>query len=714
MKIFLKRALLATLTVGIVALPMVMTTSARAGVPCCFISCIGEDLAHVHGTTFLVNDQYIFCTYTNLPQITGLLAKIKAAGIQVVIVDMSNAPQWPGGNLWPTSQTQIANIARACSSLGMQFTFLIGGDAAGGSVPILDGWAATILTNKWAPSSTWRNFGLHGDNRPLLVVFNSSGGAGLTAALNAAPAAQKTHLSQFHLVCTHVNQRKQYTSTDGWGYHGCAQSDDGTTRYVSTQSSMWPYDISGTTSDPNGSTYEVDWKKIPVSAWTDRVEWCSMAEGYSIYGTYDDTCDECEWGIANTANAPRLFQYPGNDPYAYYNVVQRVLTQGLPAGTPPVDNQWLVQSESLGKTNNVSSLQLAYQYAQSAGNLNLVVVQTANTSTKIQSVSDSDGNAYQLAIGPTTSAGSQQWMYYAPIIKASNSNGKGANAVSVTFSGQVSHADMTLYELAGVYALANAVSSSGNGITASTPYSTNKIPEILVAGACSDGTSNTYLEPGYQRGGNGEFGNSANGTEYQYVITPGSNNATMGVGGANNKKCNWVMQLAAFYGPIYAIDSGGGVAGVFAADNYSSGGGTYSTTSPINTSKVTNPAPQAVYQTERNGAMSYTFGGLVAGQSYAVRLHFAEIFWTGPKERRFNVSINGKRVLKNFDIFATAGAANTAIVKMFGAIANKSGTIVIGFTKGANDQPKISGIEILHGGNPSDVVVPPAPTSPAH
>jgi len=549
MKIFLKRTLLATLTVcvGILVSSLLMITPARAGVPCCLISCVGEDLAHNHGTTFLVDDQYIFCTYTNPTQITGLLAKIKAAGIQVVIVDMTNDPQWQGGNLWPKSQIQIANIDSACRSLGLQYAFLIGGDAAHGSVPILDGRAATILS-LWASSPAYRKFGLNGDNRPLLVVFYSPAGAGLTANLKAAPAAAQTHLSQFHLVCTQVNQRQQYTSIDGWGYHGCTQSADGTTRYVSTQSSMWPYDISGTTSDPNVSTYEVDWKKIPVSAWIDRVEWCSLAQGYSIYGTYDDTCDECEWGIADTSKAPRLFQYPGNDPYAYYNPVQKVVTQGLPAGTPPVDNQWLVQSESFGKTSNVSSLQLPYKYAQSAGNLNVVVVQTANTSATIPSVSDSDGNAYQLAIGPTTSAGSEQWMYYAPIIKASNSNGKGSNSVSVTFSGQVSQADMTLYELAGVDALANTVSSSGNGITAATGNITTKIPEILVAGACSDGTCNTYLDPGYQRGGDGDFGDCVNGNEYQYVITPGSYHAAMGVGGPNNTKCNWVIQLAAFYG----------------------------------------------------------------------------------------------------------------------------------------------------------------------
>ena len=573
MKMLPKRTLLAALTicVGILGSSMWIITPARAGVPCCQISCVGEDLNHNHGTTFLIDGKYIFCDYTNPTQMTGMMAKIKAAGIQVVIVDMTNAPQWPGGNLWSMSQAMISNISSACSSLGMQYALLIGGDAVGQSVSGLDGWAATILSSNWAPSKTYRTFGFNGDNRPLLVVFNSPGGAGLTGALNAAPDSQKTHLSQFHVVCAQVNQREQYTSIDGWGYHGCAQSADGTVRYVSTQSSMWPYDISGTTGDPNVPTFEADWKKIPVAAWTERVKWCSMAQCYSIYGTYDDTCDECEWGIADTSKAPLSYQYPGNDPYAYYNPVQSVLTKRLPVVTPPVDNQWLVQSESLGKTANVSSMQLAYKYPESVGNLNVVVVQTSNTSATLQSVSDSDGNAYQLAIGPTTSAGSQQWMYYAPTIKASNSNGKGSNTVSVTFSDQVSHADMTTFELAGVNALAKAVDSSGNGTTASTGSIATNVPAILVAGACTDGTSKTYLDAGYQRGGDGDFGNNINGTEYQYVITPGNYDATMGVGGANNTKCNWVMQLAAFYGPSNIPNSHQGSAAVDSMEIASAG-----------------------------------------------------------------------------------------------------------------------------------------------
>lgn len=148
-----------------------------------------------------------------------------------------------------------------------------------------------------------------------------------------------------------------------------------------------------------------------------------------------------------------------------------------------------------------------------------------------------------------------------------------------------------------------------------------------------------------------------------------------------------------------AINSGGAAVGNFIADAYYSSGNIYSTAAAIDTSATTNPAPQAVYQSERWGdAFSYTISGLMPGVTFTIRLHFAEIYFTSVGERRFNVSINGTQVLTNFDIIATAGAANKANIQTFSAVANASGQIVIGFTQGTLDNPKVSGIEVLGSG----------------
>jgi hypothetical protein len=142
------------------------------------------------------------------------------------------------------------------------------------------------------------------------------------------------------------------------------------------------------------------------------------------------------------------------------------------------------------------------------------------------------------------------------------------------------------------------------------------------------------------------------------------------------------------------VNSGGGAVGTFSADANYSGGNVASTTHTIDMTGVTNPAPQAVYQTERYGTMTYTFSGLTAGTTYTVRLHFAEFYWTTTGKRIFNVAINGTTVLSNFDIVAAAGAANKAIVKQFSGPANSSGQIVVQFINGSIDHPKISGIEV--------------------
>jgi len=145
---------------------------------------------------------------------------------------------------------------------------------------------------------------------------------------------------------------------------------------------------------------------------------------------------------------------------------------------------------------------------------------------------------------------------------------------------------------------------------------------------------------------------------------------------------------------VISIDSGGAASGAFVADTDFSGGTASTATGTIDTSAVTNPAPQAVYLSERYGACTYTIPGLTPYATYTVDLHFAEYYWTAAGQRKFNVLINGTQVLTNFDIIASAGASKKAIVKSFTAIASSTGQVVVQFTTGTADLPKISGMVV--------------------
>ena len=159
-------------------------------------------------------------------------------------------------------------------------------------------------------------------------------------------------------------------------------------------------------------------------------------------------------------------------------------------------------------------------------------------------------------------------------------------------------------------------------------------------------------------------------------------------------------------GTTLQINAGGLAVAPFQADQGFTSSNVISHSNAINTTKVINPAPLAVYQTGRIGNFTYTLGGFVPGSSATVRLHFAETYWTASGLRTFNVSINGNQVLTNFDIFAAAGGQNIAIIQQFSAPANASGQYVIQFTTLINNS-LVNGIEILSSS------VCPAPTVPA-
>jgi beta-galactosidase len=184
-----------------------------------------------------------------------------------------------------------------------------------------------------------------------------------------------------------------------------------------------------------------------------------------------------------------------------------------------------------------------------------------------------------------------------------------------------------------------------------------------------------------------DSGLAASTTYYYYVEAVNGGGAS-----SPSNEANATTQAGGGGGTVQ-INCGGPLVSPYVADIDFAGGSTINHADTINTSGVTNPAPAAVYQTARIGNFTYTIPGFTAGSSHTVRLHFCETYFTTAGSRTFNVSINGTQVLTNYDIFASSGAKDKAIVQEFTQNANGSGQYVIQFTSVVNNS-LVSGIEI--------------------
>jgi len=142
--------------------------------------------------------------------------------------------------------------------------------------------------------------------------------------------------------------------------------------------------------------------------------------------------------------------------------------------------------------------------------------------------------------------------------------------------------------------------------------------------------------------------------------------------------------------PVISLDCGGTGSGGFVADaNFS--GGTTTTTSTTVTTPI--GAPQAVYQSERTGNFSYSFGALDPTSYYRLSLNFVEFTFGAAGQRKFDVTLNGILVLDDFDIFTAAGAKNKAVDRVFTIKPLSNGTISLQFSSVVSDA-KLSGLSV--------------------
>ena len=109
---------------------------------------------------------------------------------------------------------------------------------------------------------------------------------------------------------------------------------------------------------------------------------------------------------------------------------------------------------------------------------------------------------------------------------------------------------------------------------------------------------------------------------------------------------------------------------------------------------------QKLYQTGRQGK-DFSYSIPVKPGLYTVRLKLAETTYKWSFERPFNVSVNGRQMLRNFDICQAARGSQTAYERVFRNVApDADGMIQLRFTGGfeprqQTDNAMVQAIEVL-------------------
>src|SRR5205814_7952204 len=163
-----------------------------------------------------------------------------------------------------------------------------------------------------------------------------------------------------------------------------------------------------------------------------------------------------------------------------------------------------------------------------------------DSTVQLVSVTDSKGNPYQRAVGPTTQAGlATQSIYYATGIAAAAAN---TNAVTVTFTGPATYADIRAAEYSGVDP-ANPVdvtaAAQGSGTMSNSGSAVTTNGNDLLVGANVVQTVTSAAGAGFTN----RVITSPNGDilEDRIVSVPGSYSAT-----APLSSGAWIMQMVAF------------------------------------------------------------------------------------------------------------------------------------------------------------------------
>jgi hypothetical protein len=150
-------------------------------------------------------------------------------------------------------------------------------------------------------------------------------------------------------------------------------------------------------------------------------------------------------------------------------------------------------------------------------------------------------------------------------------------------------------------------------------------------------------------------------------------------------------------GSFYRINAGGEAITTtnqtYLADTYYAHGSVSTRVSQA----IEGTTEDALYQTGRHGS-AFSYGLPTGNGTFDVVLHFAETWWGNIKpggvgSRRFNVDIEGKRKLTNYDIFQKAGGALKAVQETL-RVDVSDGVLNLYFSSGTANLASIKAIEL--------------------
>ena len=296
-----------------------------------------------------------------------------------------------------------------------------------------------------------------------------------------------------------------------------------------------------------------------------------------------------------------------------------------------------VQVAAATPQSPVESVAVTYPHAQTAGDLNLVVVGWNDTSATVQSVTDSLGNSYTLAVGPTKGTGLTQSIYYAQNVLG------GSNSVTVRFSQAAASPDIRILEYRGLSTTApldvtaEASGTSGSNEVVSSGVATTTSASELIFGAGM--TSGAFSEAGTSFTAEVITAPDGDIAEDEKVSATGSYAATADLGAYGSQ--NWIMQM------VTLMASG--------ASGTTPTGDSAPTISSVSPSSGSSSGGTAVTITGTNfvAGATVTFGGTAAS----------------------NVTVSSSTSITATTPAHAAGAVNVVV-----SDSNGSGTLTNGFT----------------------------------